>query len=346
MKFQDTIFLTLFSFASCSEPAVETQTITTTTKSTSGTGISVELRNEIESLNKIILQSIVTKNPDLLNDLKSENLAKSDQIKFNKTFLLMGEMITSEEYSIFEEIYVQNSKEALEAKWNSENSISNKQNDTNSYSVIFTSGAKEAYLSLLIQPSEFCDFLITTLYGKYDGQWKLDAINVSDYALYGKTASEHYYDAKSKYESNKVIPAYFSMQLSLVCLRPSMEILVYDLQEEIEAFNIEVTQALENQLNLPIKLETIKNSPEIIGLGLQAIPNREFLPRISYKTQIDINDKDAVKKENEGINKIIDEVLPGIAEGFRYVVYQAFNELPNDSTEVANYTFAIPQNGG
>jgi hypothetical protein len=192
---------------SCTFSVGENDTTTTSKSSKSNRGKSIDqsIRAEIDSLNNVVVKSILNNSPNPIKLLLSESHSESDKQKLDETIKIMSSTLISENYIIFDEFHVVNSEIKMKTTLNSNSGV---EKDTNDYKLVYTSGAKESYVSLLIQNIGSCERMITLLYGKYDGQWKIDVLHIGSITIYGGTAPKLYYIAKEKYKSGELIPAF------------------------------------------------------------------------------------------------------------------------------------------
>jgi len=58
---------------------------------------------------------------------------------------------------------------------------------------------------------------------------------------------------------------------------------------------------------------------------------------IYYQSSINLNDTAAIKKENAAIKRVIGKLIPGIDKDNDYLLYTAFNKLPNSKESVERY---------
>lgn len=311
------------------EDSTETEVTDSITKH--GAGINEELRAEIKIKNDNLLSFIVANNAEEVTKLSSDLLINNDPEGFNGVIELASDLIQTRAYTILSEYYSKTSAADIEISIQSE--TGNKK-DTNDFTIQYTSPNKESYISLLLSDASHGVRMITVIYSKYASEWKVDYLHFSNYSLYGQTATEYYYASQEAHINDQLLEAFTLMLLSQSCYQPAGEIFDYKIQAELDEYNEGLTNEVRLTLNLPMLVDQISTQPKIYDIALVPIAGYQYIPRVTYISQLDITDEDAIHNECDDLNKALDQVLPGFSWQFNQVLYRVFDKTPEDDVEV------------
>jgi hypothetical protein len=283
-------------------------------------------RDDFHELNDKVFKAIKA------NDLVAAKLFMSKEMIDNtytrKLVELVGNGLTDNKYSLLDEYYVVN-------KFNDLDTIKAKSNATNSYSLYYSSAAREMYFAFYVSTNSVNRFIISTVYAKYSYGWKLNDLDIAPYTINGKTAPELYKLAKEEYDKKYLIAAVNNAALALTCVRP-ISIWQYPDEGDISDFNSKIINEANQKYKFPFLLNQLPTKPMILKVYNQKNDNGYF-PMVYYMTHIKISDTTAVKNENIQIKKILYKAMPGIEKDTKYVFYEAFNKFPNSSESVDRF---------
>jgi hypothetical protein len=127
------------------------------------------------------------------------------------------------------------------------------------------------------------------------------------------------------------------MYLAKACLKPGNNFFKYKKETDVVTLYDSLASRERVMYKLPIVLENISGKPSIIDVIPQMMSNGCF-PLVAYHTKINLRDTLAIERENVEVKKEVNKIFNGIGENKKYVLYQAFNELPNDQHQVKRYT--------
>ena len=167
--------------------------------------------------------------------------------------------------------------------------------------------------------------------------WKLNKIDIGQYAINGKNAVELYQLAKKDYAKAYWANAAIDMTLAQRCLQPS-GLWQYALENKISGFIYPALQQATLKYRFPITVNQVTTKPKIFGIVPENYDDGNF-PRISYVSSINISDTLALQKENAAIRKVIGKVIPGIDQDKKYVLYAAFDMIPAKGNNARKYEF-------
>lgn len=335
--------LVLLPLMSCSDNEKDPETITHTTTSTEDSGIKEEYRNEIADLNAIVIESILNNDINGLDQVKSKNLENQDEQEFKEAFYFINDQLITEPQSIFKECWAKKSMAGTDytlfKKYELGQII-----DTVFYEITYSSPQKESYLSVLRMKSEYCERLLTLIYGKYDSEWKLDYMSVGNFKINGLTSPEHRLKAQQFYDNDELIPALNTILTSQMCSLPMYELLSFEDSEENNKFAERIVKDVENANPFPIDLDPIGISGEIIKISQVPLKSGQYFPFVSYITSIPLNESEKVLQENIKVHSKIENILPGIKKGYSGIIYGFYNENPELEPSATTYNMLRENN--
>lgn len=209
---------------------------------------------------------------------------------------------------------------------------------TKDYSFTFQCLKDEAYVSLLrFGYRRNFDLMVTIVYGKYDNEWKINILHISDYSFNHHTAPYYYELATSEYSMGNIINAFIKYNLANHLSKPSGDSFKYNIENGLTTLSTDLEKTIAKKYHFPIVLEELKNKPQIIALLSQEIEDT-FAPLIYYETNISISDTVQLKQEYEEIRKIMPFYFKGILNN-DYVCYRAFKKGDIDDENRISYGF-------
>ena len=299
--------------------------------------IDTQIRNEIKSLDKIVVESFFENNPKFIKGIMSDMLLKKDGDKIDDIIHKANNLVDNKEYRILDQYYVKNTSKGLS------NTVMSGLNDQKDYIIHYKAENKEMFVSLIVIKNGLDEFLITNIYGKYNDGWKLNIIYIGEYTLNGMTAIELYKKAKKQYEKGYIVDAVNNMLLSSQVSKPANEYWQYQNEHEMKKFYDKVINDAKNKYHFPITLTKIDTKPELLNISPQGM-NEGFFPMINYLTKIDLKDTIRTRIENDKIHNLIGTIFKGIDIDKKYIFYKAWNEIPNGKNIKPNYGFVKKMN--
>lgn len=292
--------------------------------------IESDLKKEIEELDKKVLEAITTNNTTILKELMSDTLKQKAE-NLDQLIEQISGAVKNPEYYVLDQYYIKNSAIGIT------NTLTSGTNDQNDYTIQYQALNEEMFVSLVISENNSEKFLIMNIYGKYPEGWRLNILQFGQYTIEGKSAPEIYAQAKLKYDKGYFIDAFLEMTLGSQVLNPA-KFWKYKKEDEIKEF-IEMSNAkVKNEYIFPLTLQELDTKPRVVNIFLQQITEGYF-PMIEYLTEIDLSDTSETKLENDRIHNIIGDVFNGIDKNKKYLLYKAYNDLPNGKTAVPTYGF-------
>ena len=119
----------------------------------------------------------------------------------------------------------------------------------NDFKITVDRGSDEMFVSLETS-SEFNQLLLTQVYAKQDGQWKLYNYHVSSFKIADKNAVQWYQDASTEYAKGNLISALLRLELANETLQPT-PVGKYALEGQITDFTKILQTESEKQIYFP-----------------------------------------------------------------------------------------------
>ncbi|MFI5159518.1 MAG: hypothetical protein ACHQF4_11675 [Sphingobacteriales bacterium] len=298
--------------------------------------ISLEVKQKIDALNKKLFEAIVTKDPTKLKQLMSPPLLEKSGSNLDTIITSFNNKFNATSYDVLDDYYTKNSTT------NISNTVFPNRGDSNDYKIQYLALNQEMYVSLLISKNLPVNFIILAIYGKYDNGWKLNILQLGEYSILNKTAPEYYNESRNQYNKGNLIDAADLIITASEIAHPVNEYLTYQNDDEMKTFYAKALKDANAKYQFPITVNKVKTNPQVFGVSPQLIVNGNdegIFPMVKYKSGIELGDTVALKVENNAIQKVIGNIFKGINNGKGYIIYQAFNQIPDGKTLVKQYGF-------
>lgn len=283
--------------------------------------ISKPLKQEIKIKNDRVLQSLAENKPSDLKKIFSDTLIKQTAEGFNDGVSKMHESVSTKDYTVLDEYFVENISTGFR------DTVSKNDSEKRAYKVTFEVLSKESYVSILLHDTPENQLLILCIYGKYNGDWKLEVLRIGRYSIFKRTAPDIYEPAKIFFDQGDLLDAANISSLIQQTLTPAYPFFHYEKEPEIKEFLKKVLTEAGNAYNLPMSVPAIKSTPQIFNIRL--LPLKEgIFPVVTYITKFNLRDSSSIKKENDALQLIIGNLFHGIEKNNKYIFFQAYHETP------------------
>ncbi|MES2702439.1 MAG: hypothetical protein V4649_07365 [Bacteroidota bacterium] len=287
--------------------------------------IDPKVRFAVGAVNDKILGCLSTNDYTALEPLLCDELNKTQGTEF-KTDMLprLQPALAGCKYRRLHEYYVTTTKSATP--------VHLAEPEPDAYEFNVNTRTKETYIALVLADNKDYSMLLTFVYGKYDGKWKLNIMHVDDYSVKHKNAAALYEHSKQLEMKGHVLDATAYASLAAKCTSPSNVYLKYKIAPEIKQYQQRLDARLNSKYHFPIPVTALKSEPKILGLQY-VYAEGPSTPLVSYKTSININDTVTLKAENEKIHAEIGKVLHGLDKNNSVIMYHAYNDIPTGNGE-------------
>jgi len=288
--------------------------------------ISSGKREDFHQLNTVALKCLKDDNYKFLKTLVSKELMESNYTIRQAESI--SNRLNANDYTLFDEYYAIN-------KWKSADTIINKVVNKNSYNLYYGGVAREMYLAFFLPKNGNNKWMITLIYAKFNYGWKISQMDVEPYTINGKTAPELFDLAKQEQAKNYYSNTETTMELAGLCSRPN-DFWLYTNDTQINEFRHQSLTEANQHIKVPLVIDGVSSHPRIFRIATEKTAQGTY-PMIYYQTSVNLTNIDAIKKEHEAIKKVIGKLIPGIDKDNDYLIYTAFNKLPNSSESVDRY---------
>ncbi|MDN3583631.1 hypothetical protein [Mucilaginibacter flavus] len=288
--------------------------------------INASDQHRFHDLNDKLFAALKTNDESNLEFIMSEDFIATKNKK--RLVELASNRFKEDKYKLLDEYYIS-------SRYIHGDTIHSNLNGSGKYSLYCPGGIKDLYIAFFVPQNISTQYMITVVYSKFDYGWKLSHLEASAYAKNGKNAVELYKAAKESYAKGYLVNALINGASAFDCTRPS-SIWKYDNEDEITTFGNKVLTEELAKYRVPLALKGSPAHIQVIRIFNQEDATGTF-PMIYYLTKIKVSDTTAIKKENEGIQKIIGQTIAGVDKENKYVLYSAFNEWPTGVKTVEHF---------
>ena len=260
--------------------------------------IAPQERTAISALNKQVFKAISENNYDNLSKLMTDTMKLDVSNDFVKKFIpqIQG-VIKGRNYRIFDEYYFKTIKPSDTIK------IASGKGD-NAYTMDFITKYKETYMSMLISGDSLDEVMLTVIYIKINGKWKMDYLSGEDYSLNRRNAIEQYNYAQRLQKEGSLIDAVNVIALSEHCNNPGGKAFKYKKAKEIKDFSDSLTAETKAKYTFPYTVNELATKPSVFSIHYEMM-NHNFAMMFYYQSVINVMDTISLKKENqETVKKI------------------------------------------
>jgi hypothetical protein len=298
--------------------------------------IDPNVRAEIAQIDKKLFDAFYAKDVKSVKQLMSKGLLDSAGSNIDTIVAKVGSTIRTKSFTVVDEFYTTNA-----AVGGGVTLMANKGN-VNDYTIQYKALNSKMYAVLLKSEGMPINLAILAIYGKYDDGWKVNILSANNYDVLDKTAPEYYALALEKYRKGDTIDACSNIIIASQIANPGGEHFSYNDENDMKNFYNSTIAEANSTYHFPITVRQVKTQPQIFAVTPQFIgetAHRGIFPIVKYKSSIDLKDTVALKAENLALQKVIGTIFKGITEDKKYIVYHAFNQVPDGKTMGNRYGF-------
>lgn len=216
--------------------------------------------------------------------------------------------------------------------------------DKHGYIVHATAYDGGMFFSFIKVPNEAKESLMTVVYLKDQGAWKVASLFYNDYTYYSMDAVALYKKAKELRDKGQELSAAMYIDMINRTLQPSRNIQYHEMGE-ISQFIQALIKDVQSNYVFPISVE---NTNTLIYSFGQEIVVDGIMPAIGYVTSLDVSDeseanKAAMEKEAKEFHEKVMVMYPELKENFNIFHYRAYSEPPDGKKPVKGYGTVIQE---
>jgi hypothetical protein len=220
--------------------------------------------------------------------------------------------------------------------------VRSQHGNDNDYTIGYNAMNEDMYTSALLTKGLTINGLILAVYGKYGNDWKINILQMGDYSINGKNAVDYYKDAQDFFSKGSLVDATDMMIITSQLVSPGGNYFSYKKESEMKIFFSKVVDEANATYRLPIVISQVKTTPEVFSMSPQVVEETAYkgvFPIIRYKSSIKLTDTAALKAENQSLQQNIGTIFKGIDQNNQYIIYQAYNDIPNGKVDSKHYGF-------
>lgn len=289
--------------------------------------IDPSVRSTLRSLNTNVISYITAKDTAQLKDMFSDSLLAHvgptfvSQVEKNQVLFDLSKYRSKNEFYI---VYTG-------AKSSSHNVHRGKGNE-HDYLLNFQPMTEETLVSLGFFQGTPESFALTTSYGKYGGNWKLNIMEIGLLKVMNGDAVDWYHRAKRDFDSGYLADAANDLVIMEQLMKPAGELLHYEKENEMNELDQRLTAAIAQRYPFPMTDSLVKTKPSIFRIALYRAPEA-YYPFVLYRTTLPLTDTMALSRECDAINARLGQMFKGLPEGKRFIYYRVYTKVPGDTTD-------------
>ena len=214
----------------------------------------------------------------------------------------------------------------------------------NRYSYLFSSYGAETYICLVTVNDDFsaAQCLISCIFNKESGVWKLSGLKAGPYSYRGLPAPQLLLAAQDLYNKNDRFASYMYLQIARNLSRPDDPCFKYEIEMDLVTLSKRIDSGSQGY-NIS-KLKAVMPGIKFLSL-MPEYQNGRYYPVLVYKTVTPLREIGLLTSENEEVNTKINEVMIGLNAFSDTIIYRVTNvELDNGHVrDHVDFTRLIPE---
>ncbi len=289
--------------------------------------ISASKRSDFHDLDDQLLKYLKADDYISLKTIESREIIENGSGE--KEVDEISNLFRKSDYKLADEYYVVN-------KYKDFDTVLNHSKSINNYNVLYRGGPREMYIAFFVPKTKTDnEWLIGAMFYKLNYGWKLSVLDFGMYKIDGKTAPELCETAGDEYNKHYLVNAANYIQLAHSIERP-VAMYAYAMEDSINNAYWRIAAEATAKTKFPIVLNDVATHPHIFKI-FEGEFNDGYYPKIYYQTSINVSDTNAIRKENNEIMQALPKVIPGIDKDSPWLLFTAFNKLPNVQESVPRY---------
>jgi Uncharacterized protein conserved in bacteria with a cystatin-like fold len=298
--------------------------------------ISNSTRAAIAALNKKLFDGITSGNVAAVKALLSPDLIEKSGTELDTVINRCSKRYPAKDFEILDEYL------SKDLKKKNADTIKSQHGNDNDYVIGFHAVNNEMYTSVLLTKGLTVNGMILAVYGKYGNDWKVNILQMGDYSIVGKNAVDYYKQALDLYNKGSLVDATDMMIITSQLVSPGGTYFSFNKESDMKIFFSKVIDEANTTYRLPIVINQLKTNPQIFSMSPQVVEeagHQGVFPVIRYKSSIKLTDTVALKAENQALQQNIGNIFKGMDQNNQYILYQAYNQIPDGKTAPKHYGF-------
>jgi hypothetical protein len=287
--------------------------------------IDSKTRSQIKTLNDKLMKAGVNKDVAAVKAIMSEACIRVTGDRMDSMISGFNSLLKGDQYSVMDEYYVMDAViDTIHMA-----TLSSGSGTDSDYYVHYPALQKEIYISFLVPKGTPNRELITVIYGKIDGTWKVNYAQFFTYGILDKTLPELYRLAKESYANSYLMDALDYIILSKDCISPAGPFLQYQKLDEMLAFYNKMKKEADAKYPYGMEFKGIKSKPHMYRAFAIATAEYGMTPRIEYISSVDFSDTIAQNGEFQQVKKEVYSTYTGLDKDKKAVFFWVLSDMPD-----------------
>jgi hypothetical protein len=294
--------------------------------------IDPDIKAKIDNLNKEVVKAFENNNPKQLTALCSKPMIEKGIGALDTIMENAKGLLHQEQYKIRNQFYQRGQKNANVV-------LSTGKDHDHDYSIHYVSVNRKSFVTVGYFEDTAQTVALTTIYGNYDGEWKLNLMRVGVIKVLNMDAVDWYYKAKQLYEKGDYVDAYNKMNVCNAILQPAEDLWTYALGNEMTSLYNDLQSIVKNHYPLPMVADDLQSKPDIIAVSGKIFTDG-FYPVVSYTSKLGFRDSASMARECDSLNAHIGELFQGLDHNNKMLVYRVYQQGPAENNiDAPHYEF-------
>ena len=291
--------------------------------------IDESIKQEIHLLNSKTIDAIKRKDKDSIVSLYMEEYRDNKELLniFDSLLDFISPIVMNNEPKMYKEYYW-----TRKGIGKGQCTILSHNEAGDKFIISFEGKSNKAFVSLLTVETSSKEYLLSLVYMKEDGDWRLYSLRMGDLKIAGKSVMDWYRESKSLYEKDFLMPAFIRLNAIKDIRRPT-PLFQYQEEKNIIQFYNAILNKINARYTFPIQLNQLRGKPSIYAIRGRFIKN-DLCPLFIYVSSFPIEQKEEIKNEVNSMNDTVMKMFPGISDDVDYICYNAYNEPPSDPNKM------------
>ena len=283
--------------------------------------ISDELRNQIHTLNQIIVDGLLSGDASEILGLYVEEVEERPEFasELESMVTQAGVQLLGSDIEVFHEFDITCSNVNPQFTWAV-------VSDFDDGFIVHVNGIrKRMFVSLLEAKGSFEDKLIGIHYVHDGDSWRVFDLQIHVFRVGGKSALEWGHEAKKLQEQGLAVPAQLRFIVAKSIIRPLPQ-MQYVEEGELLKVGMSIGEEIAALPQLPLTLQELPSAPLVYSISPHFVDG-QLVAKVQYVSQFELSES-ALTPEVAAISEALSELLPGLCAESDLVMYRAFSEAP------------------
>lgn len=292
--------------------------------------IDPQTKKTIDQLNEQVVNGLKNNNPEEILAICSPKLAAIGKNDLYSIAQQVSGAFHTLSYKLEDQFLINNSSSEVMSS-----AISGMSGE-HDYKIVFKALTKESIVTVGTFSDSIQTFALTTIYGKYGQDWKLNIMRIGGIRTFNMDAVDWYKMSKADLDAGHIVDAANKYIICTKLMKPANE-WEYQKATEITEFGNILKQQINRSFTFPIEQNLNKKLVSIFYVNPEILQNGYF-PLVSYVSTIPISDTLKLSLECDSLSLVIGNIFRGLDDN-KAVIYRAYNKIPSSGTNEHYYSF-------